>query len=105
MNKRIICFGNIAFDLITKSENASGKLTFHAHPVGSVNNTAVILTRLGLPVSLISKTGKDFLGTSLIKTLKSTGIDTQPCPPVRGPDGFAVAALLRIESPHEVGVT
>ncbi len=44
-------------------------MTFEARAGGSVFNTAIQLRRLGLPVSLISKTGADFLGDALLEIM------------------------------------
>ncbi|MFQ5952026.1 MAG: carbohydrate kinase family protein [Candidatus Omnitrophota bacterium] len=75
--KRVICCGNIAFDLISKGEDNKGGISFHACPGGSVFNTAIILARLGLSVSMVTKTGDDFLTESLVKTMRRENIETK----------------------------
>ena len=70
----VVCCGNVAFDLIAKKEDVKGGMDFHACPGGSVLNTAIILARLGLPVSMLAKTGDDLLGNSLAKTMRREGI-------------------------------
>ena len=77
MKNRVICCGNIAFDLIQKAEDNKGSMAFSAWPGGSVFNTAVILARLGPSVSMISKTGDDFLSDSLIRTMRRENIQTK----------------------------
>lgn len=72
MLKDIICCGNIAFDLIATGEST----TSQARPGGSVLNTAILLARLGLSVSMLAKTGEDLLGASLLKTMRDEKIKT-----------------------------
>ena len=73
----IICCGNIAFDLIAKKGDGKGGMAFHACPGGSVFNTALIMARLGLPVSMLAKTGDDFLSDSLLDTMRREDIETR----------------------------
>ena len=75
--KKVICCGNIAFDLISKGEDNKGGISFHAYPGGSVFNTAILLARLGLSVSMASKAGDDFLTESLLKTMRRENIETK----------------------------
>jgi len=72
----IVCCGNIAFDLILDSTKKSGEISFCARPGGSVLNTAILLRRLGLRVSLIAKTGTDFLSESLLQILRKEKLNT-----------------------------
>jgi len=72
----IICCGNIAFDLILEETKKSGGISFHARPGGSVLNTAILLRRLGIRVSLIAKTGTDFLSESLLHILRKEKLNT-----------------------------
>ena len=76
MNKRVFCCGNIAFDLIAGNRGLSNDLNFQAFPGGSACSTAMLLRSLGISVSMVSKTGKDFLSNYLLTTLRSAGIDT-----------------------------
>jgi fructokinase len=75
--KRVICCGNIAFDLIAKTPSKAGTMAFDARPGGSVFNTAILLARLGFSVSMLSKTGVDFLTESLFETMRREKIDTK----------------------------
>jgi fructokinase len=77
MKKKVICCGNIAFDLIARGEDKKGSITFHACPGGSVFNTAILLARLDLSVSMLAKTGKDLLGESLLRTMRREKIETK----------------------------
>jgi sugar/nucleoside kinase (ribokinase family) len=72
---RVICLGNIAYDIITRRKDNRGGLFFYATPGGSVLNTAVLMSRLGLKVGVAARTGKDFLGETLLKTMKREGIN------------------------------
>lgn len=76
-SKRIICCGNVAFDLITSKSLQSGDLDIYATPGGSVFNTAILLSRLALNVSVVAKCGADFLGDSLVGTMRKEGISTK----------------------------
>lgn len=77
MNNGIICCGNIAFDLIASGQPGyDGSISFEAKPGGSVFNTAILLSRLGLPVSILAKNSQDFLGNSLSEIMRSENIKT-----------------------------
>ena len=77
MKKRIICCGNIAYDLIAAREENKGGYTLEARPGGSVFNTAILLSRLGLGVSVLAKSGNDFLGDTLLDVMRREKIDTE----------------------------
>lgn len=72
----IVCCGNVAFDLILDDSKRNDEISFRARPGGSVLNTAVLLRRLGLKVSLIAKTGTDFLSESLLHILQKEKLNT-----------------------------
>ena len=94
MKKHILCSGNIAFDLITTDVSGKDGILFQARPGGSVFNTAILLSRLGLSVSLLAKTGRDFLGDSLINTMRNEKIKTKYV--IRDKNvktGFAIARI------------
>jgi fructokinase len=74
---RIICCGNIAYDLIATREDKKGGYTFEARPGGSIFNTARLLARLGLDVSFLAKSGDDFLGHSLLSVMEREKISTK----------------------------
>jgi len=94
MKMKVICCGNVAFDLIAKTESKKGGIIFDARPGGSVLNTAILLSRLGLPVSMIAKTGKDFLGDSLLKTMRREKLETKYCIQEKSfKTGLAIAKL------------
>jgi len=71
----VLCLGNIAFDLVERKGKSSFP-SFDALPGGSVLNTSLILSKLGIKVGLIAKTGDDFLGNSLLDLIRKQNIDT-----------------------------
>ncbi|MFH1846135.1 MAG: carbohydrate kinase [Candidatus Omnitrophota bacterium] len=73
----ILCCGNIAFDLISKGKKQEPTLDFSARPGGSVFNTAILLSRLGLRVSLLAKTGTDFLSKNLCHIMLKEKLNTK----------------------------
>jgi len=79
MNTNIICSGNIAYDIIPSGKPSRGEIPFLACPGGSVLNTSVILSRLGLPVSLLTKTGRGVLSNALLDFLNKQKIKTTYC--------------------------
>jgi sugar/nucleoside kinase (ribokinase family) len=93
-NRTVICCGNIAYDLISRDRDREGNLIFSACPGGSVLNTSIQMARLGIPVSLCSKTGADPLGSALIETIREEGIDTRYIAQDRGlKTGLAFATI------------
>ncbi len=54
-----------------------GGMIFEARPGGSVLNTAILLARLGLSVSMLSKAGKNFLGDTLLRIMRAEGLETK----------------------------
>ncbi len=76
MKKYVICCGNVAFDLISYSGFDRYGSLFEARPGGSVLNTAIHLSRLGLPVIMLSKTSKDILGDAIVKIMAQEKIRT-----------------------------
>ena len=77
MKKKVLCCGNIAFDLIAKKAGKTSNMLFDARPGGSVFNTSIILARLGLDVSVLAKAGEDFAAEELISTMRTEGIKTK----------------------------
>jgi fructokinase len=75
--EHILCLGNIAYDLVQRKGNSEKNFLFAAYPGGSVFNTALLLSKLGCRVAVLSKTGNDFLGDKLIATMKKHGINVR----------------------------
>lgn len=75
--KRVFCCGNISYDLVITKQNSEGGYTMNACPGGSVFNTSVLLARLGLDVSMISRLSKDVLSNGLIDIMRREKISTK----------------------------
>jgi fructokinase len=60
-----------------------GGRTFEARPGGSPANVALSLARLGAPVNLITRLGRDAFGKMIIRHLEASGVvvDVGPHPP------------------------
>lgn len=67
----IYCLGNTNYDIVFDPEGLRS-----GTPGGSKLNTAVSLGRMHLPVSFISRVGKDELGTRIASFLKKNNVDT-----------------------------
>ncbi|MFC1570196.1 carbohydrate kinase family protein [Candidatus Omnitrophota bacterium] len=95
MKNTIICCGNIAFDLIASPlKKGDEGLSFEARPGGAVFNTAILLSRLGLPVSILAKNGQDFLGDALLGIMQNEKISTDHLiPEKRIKTGLALANI------------
>src|SRR5512140_1840656 len=83
-NSPIICLGILVADIVGRPLRAvpdPGKLVLvdemSLHTGGCAINTATALRRLGLPVEVIGKIGKDFFGDFILKALKERGIGSK----------------------------
>lgn len=65
--KRIVCFGEVLWDMLP-----SGKM-----PGGAPMNVAIHLQNLGNRVHMISRIGADDLGIELLRFMKEAGLDTR----------------------------
>ncbi len=75
-SNKVLCIGNISLDLIYRNDSVHDTLTFDAKTGGSVCNTALQLSKLGIDVGFISKTSDDFLSSHTLHILEQAGIDT-----------------------------
>jgi fructokinase len=66
MNKSVICFGEVLWDILPTGQQ----------PGGAPFNVAVHLQQLGQPVTLISRVGDDELGRELVDFIESKGLST-----------------------------
>jgi fructokinase len=66
MNKSVICFGEVLWDILPTGQQ----------PGGAPFNVAVHLHQLGQPVKLISRVGDDELGRELLAFIESKGLST-----------------------------
>ena len=99
----VVCLGIMVADLIggpltEMPERASLTLVTEMglYPGGCAVNTAIALTRLGLPVQLIGKIGKDPLGEFLLADLTDCHIDTHG---VRRDDALGTSATMVMIDP------
>ena len=66
MNKSVICFGEVLWDILPTGQQ----------PGGAPFNVAVHLHQLGQPVHLISRVGDDELGRELLAFIEAKGLAT-----------------------------
>ncbi len=93
--KRVFCCGNIAFDLVITKHNTENGYTMEGCPGGSVFNASVMLARLGLNVSVISRLSRDFLSDSLIDVMRREKISIKHVE--RSKDIKTALAIARID--------
>ena len=67
MSKKVICFGEVLWDIFPEGEKIGGA------PL----NVALRLKALGISTAIVSKVGRDLLGERLIKYVKEQGLVTQ----------------------------
>ncbi len=70
-----------------------GGRTFAAHPGGSPANVALGLARLGDPVTLTTRLGRDAFGQMITSHLEASGVIVDPGPEPRGATSLAIATL------------
>lgn len=70
-----------------------GGRTLAAHPGGSPANVALGLARLGDPVTLIARVGRDALGDMIASHLQASGVQMQPGPEPGVSTSLAIATL------------
>jgi fructokinase len=67
MSKKVICFGEVLWDIFPEGEKIGGA------PL----NVALRLKALGISTSIVSKVGEDQLGQRLIEFVRKQGLETQ----------------------------
>jgi fructokinase len=70
-----------------------GGRTFAAHPGGSPANVALGLARLGAPVTLTTRLGRDAFGHMITSHLEASGVVVDGGPDPRGNTSLAIATL------------
>lgn len=77
----VISFGEAIVDLISDRQTCDLKSAegFRRMPGGAPANVAVGIARLGGKVSFLGKFGADSMGTFLLETLQSEGVNTTGC--------------------------
>ena len=70
-----------------------GGRTFVAHPGGSPANVALGLARLGVPVTLETRLGRDSLGEMILSHLQESGVRVDGAADAGVPTSLAIATL------------
>jgi ribokinase len=96
MQKPIVVVGSINLDLVASAdripqvgETIIGR-SFATFYGGKGANQAVAVARLGYPVSMVGKVGKDAFGTQLRSALQQAGVDMKFVETVEGSSGTAL---------------
>jgi len=93
--KPIVVVGSITMDLVTRTPQipAIGQTligtSFATTPGGKGANQAVAAARLGYPVAMVAKVGRDAFGPQLLANLERVGVDTEAMEQVDGSSGLA----------------
>jgi fructokinase len=82
--------GEALVDLVQSREDAA---QFRAHAGGSPYNVAITLARLGIPVSLVARSGQDAFGRMLEDKARASGVAFDRWQIVAEPTSVAVASL------------
>jgi ribokinase len=96
MQKTIVVVGSINMDMVASVERmpALGEtmhgISFATYPGGKGANQAVGAARLGAPVTMIGRLGKDVFATELRESLVGVGVAIEQIESGEGPSGCAV---------------
>ncbi|MBN1925973.1 MAG: carbohydrate kinase [Prolixibacteraceae bacterium] len=85
---KIISIGETTYDIMFRNGNPTGAVVG-----GSVLNTAVTLSRLGLPVTFVSRMGNDHVGDLSIKFLKENNVNCDNIVRFEGNSRLALAFI------------
>jgi ribokinase len=93
--KPIVVVGSVTMDMVTVTPRIPriGQTVigtgFSTTPGGKGANQAVAAARLGYPVHMVGKVGRDVYGPALLDNLASSGVKTDAMEKVDGPSGLA----------------
>jgi fructokinase len=87
--RMFVIVGEALVDLVGQR----GGRTFAAHPGGSPANVALGLARLGAPVTLCTRLGRDAFGSMILSHLEASGVVVDAGPDPRGDTSLAIATL------------
>jgi ribokinase len=99
--KPIVVVGSINMDLVATTERipVGGETVsagdFQIHPGGKGANQAVAVARLGYPVRMIGRLGKDVFGTQLRSHLEKEGVDIAGVEAAQEVSGIAMIVVSR----------
>jgi pseudouridine kinase len=101
MPSRVVCVGGAVVDLLLRLQapavlGSSNPADGLAAAGGVARNVAENLSRLGLPVSLVARVGRDGAADQLVSALRSLGIDTAA---VVATDGSSTAHYVAVLDP------
>ncbi|MGA9669705.1 MAG: ribokinase [Terracidiphilus sp.] len=94
-HKPIVVVGSVTMDMVTVTPQIPriGQTVigtgFGTTPGGKGANQAVAAARLGYPVHMVGKVGRDVYGPALLDNLASSGVKTDAMENVDGPSGLA----------------
>ncbi len=71
----ILCCGEALIDMIPAA-TASGRQGYVPHEGGAIFNTAIALGRLGVRTGMLTGISRDFLGETLLASLRANRVDT-----------------------------
>lgn len=91
----VVALGELLIDFVVKSEDSAGYPTMAANPGGAPGNFLAALNACGKKTAFIGKVGADTFGRLLLKTLKSSGIETVGI--VEDPDVFTTLAFVTFD--------
>ena len=91
----VVALGELLIDFAVKSEDSAGYPTMAANPGGAPGNFLAALNACGKKTAFIGKVGADTFGRLLLKTLKSSGIETVGI--VEDPDVFTTLAFVTFD--------
>jgi fructokinase len=87
--RMFVVVGEALVDLVGQR----GGRTFAAHPGGSPANVALGLARLGVPVTLWTRLGRDVFGEMITSHLETSGVVVDAGPDPHGDTSLAIATL------------
>ena len=100
---RVACLGNVLVDMLVKPVNRlpppGGLLPVDSVEMamgGCASNTAIALSRLGVPAALWGKLGRDTFGAYSLEMLRKDGVDTRSV--IQDPNVSTSATLVLVDS-------
>ena len=91
----ILFLGGTSVDLIKEGRGRSSRIKFTASVGGSITNSSVIGSKLGLKTAMLSRIGKDMLGDFAVGFLKDSRVNTSGI--IQDPDIHTPIAIADID--------